>query len=106
MISHIFNILLFIISQLAFTNNLSTEPISSSDHHPVVSKDLSFFCLGTDEYIDMVDDETSKHLILASVTSEISQNFQNILSHIHTDVLSAEIKLLNKYIDLPPPSIS
>jgi hypothetical protein len=104
--TYIFNILLFIISQLTFTNSFNYASIFNSDDYIISSEEIIFFSLDIDEYSDTVDDETSKHDFTVDLNNEITPESQSIIIGKYLDETSDNLTLLNKYIDLPPPSIS
>lgn len=106
MTTYIFNILLFIISQLTFTNSFNYAPICNSDENIISPEEIVFFSFDIDEYSDTVDDETSKHFFVVDLNNEITQESHSIIKGKYLDETSDNLKLLNKYIDLPPPSIS
>jgi hypothetical protein len=104
--TYIFNILLFIISQLTFSNNFNYVQSRDSENLIVLAEDITLFTVDADEYLDTDDDETSKHYLVVDLNNEITQKSQSIITSQYLEETSDNLKLLNKYIDLPPPSIS
>lgn len=104
MTTFILNIILFTISQLAFSTSISYAYSSDSDNLLVSSEDIKLISLETDLFSDTDDDETLEYYLAAEINIKTTQKSIFFLRGNFFNNTSEYLDLLHQYIDLPPPS--
>jgi len=104
--SYIVFILLFIISQLSFANKYNYESVTKTIDLQTLSIDTFSINMETGDCFDEIDDESIKHFILFNHKKESTQRFYKSEKTKYFELVKTSQRLLDKYIDLPPPAIA
>jgi|GEM_PF-2971652 len=104
--SYLALIFLFFISQLSFANEYNYEHVTKTIDLQILSIDTCSFTLESGEYLDGIDDDSTKHFTLINHKKKSTNRFNISIRTQYFELVKTSQRLLDKYIDLPPPAIA
>jgi len=104
--SYLVFILLFFVSHLSLANENNYETVTKIIDFQTLSIDIFSYTLESGEYFDEIDDESTKHFILFNHKKDSIKKINILIRTKYFELVKTSQRLLDKYIDLPPPSFA